>query len=576
MVKNILILPDGTEIFSGNATGPAVMNCVFTESVNNDQELTLGSAVASALEVSVFSPGGSFSIEQGTEFTYWAEEDGVRRKIGMFTAQGPKRVSANILRITAYDRMTWFDADMKAWLATLDNKELNLGEFVQQLCTQVGVPLKTADFPNARMAISKITKSYTGRQLLEYAGQLAGRFVRIDRDGQVEFAWYSYPDNPNTQLGPSAQDSATLLLADNSILYTGRAEVYTLPVDRLGYYAGSLSYENYETEAINRICVQENDEDQGIVYPPEPGNTYVIVGNPFLKGKTREQIIAAEEVLLRGVGLAYTPLQVTTQATLKIRAGDIVRVQDYNGKVLYTVAMNSRRSNQKMTISSTGAKNRASSDVTNSTSLKAVEGKFKYAMDDLVSRGDLASPGKVKVCADNITAGSLSAERIQQGVLKSRDGAAFYLDLDKNELSADFRKLRVRGETVDQLLANALADAKSSGMFTGPRGEKGDKGEAGADGLDGRGISAVCQQFYLSDSGAVLSGGSWVEEMPAITGGKYLWLRNQVAYTDGTVHQTKEYCISVVAEQSVKVASNGNVLEQIAASMGAKFFMAKE
>ena len=548
MVKSILILPDGTEIFSGNATGPAVMNCVFTESVNNAQELTLGSAVASALEISVFSPGGSFSIEQGTEFAYWAEEDGVRQKIGMFTAQRPKRVSANILKVTAYDRMTWFDVDMKAWLATLDNKELTLGEFVQQLCAQVGVPLKSADFPNAQMEIGQITKSYTGRQLLEYAGQLAGRFVRMDRDGQVEFAWYRYPDNPNTQLGPSVQDSATLLLADNSTLHTNRAEIYTLPVDRLSYYAGSLSYENYETEAINRVCVQENEEDDGIVYPPEPGNTYGIVGNPFLKGKTRGQIVAAEEVLLRGIGMAYTPLQVTVQATLKIRAGDIVRVQDYNGKILHTVVMHSRRSNQKMTISSTGAKNRASSEVVNSTSLKTVEGKFKYAMDNLVSRGDL----------------------------------------DKGELSADFRKLRIRGETVGQLMENALADAKNSGMLTGVKGEKGDKGDTGAqgpkgdtgdagtDGLDGRGISTVSQQFYLSDSAASLSGGSWAEEMPAIADGKYLWLRNQVAYTDGTVNQTKEYCISVVAEQSAKAAFDGSILEQIAASLGAKFFMAKE
>ena len=71
---------------------------------------------------------------------------------------------------------------------------------------------------------------------------------------------------------------------------------------------------------------------------------------------------------------------------------------------------------------------------------------------------------------------------------------------------------------------------------TGPQGATGATGPTGATGATGaQGISvtAVEPQYYLSDSDATTTGGSWGSTLTYVSG-KYIWTRDKITYSAGT------------------------------------------
>ena len=135
MLKTILILPDGTQIGSGKGGAPAVVSAVLTQQVNDSQELSLGSACANMLEVDLLLPEGtSVDLTAGEEIVVYKEsETGTRSLVGYFTVEKPTRPTANTLRITAYDRITWLDKDVSQWLAELNGWPYSLLTFAQMV-----------------------------------------------------------------------------------------------------------------------------------------------------------------------------------------------------------------------------------------------------------------------------------------------------------------------------------------------------------------------------------------------------------------------------------------------------------
>ena len=67
---------------------------------------------------------------------------------------------------------------------------------------------------------------------------------------------------------------------------------------------------------------------------------------------------------------------------------------------------------------------------------------------------------------------------------------------------------------------------------------------SGGKGPAGVGISDIKEFYYLSDSPASLTGGSWVTESPKWTNGKYLWTKTIIYYTDKTNNETTPICVS--------------------------------
>ena len=121
MLRNLIVLPDGTEIASGLGAKHTIQNATITASSNSGTELAPGSVCADVLEAKFFTPGGNLNLTVGSEVTlYKVADNGKRTKVGLFTLEAPERPSKNTYKITAWDRVSWLNRDLTEWLSGLD------------------------------------------------------------------------------------------------------------------------------------------------------------------------------------------------------------------------------------------------------------------------------------------------------------------------------------------------------------------------------------------------------------------------------------------------------------------------
>lgn len=412
MLKNLIVLPDGTELFSGS-NGSAIITLELTQAVNSEAELTLGSTCAAMVEATIFD-GAGLQIAAGDELTvYKVDETGKRHKVGLFTAEKPARASANSISVTAYDRVSWLDKDLTQWLADLPQWPYTLYTFAQMVCTECGLTLINADIPNGDYPVQQFSADgITGRQLMQWIGQICGRFCRATADGDLEFAWYeplsfraigatsktefydpvSY-DEGNLAIDLAAQtDSQGNVAVSSDFVQASDDEkgnvVLTTPetVETLFYYQGGLSYDEYTVAPIEKVQLRQGEEDVGTVWPDvaEEVNTYIISGNYLLTASTAEDLLPIAQTLYEQLkDVTYTPCKVSIQANLDIRPGHTVQITDMNGKTITAYVMTKTTSGQQSTLECTGSARRDSPSAVNNQSYKALSGKVLNLRTDV-------------------------------------------------------------------------------------------------------------------------------------------------------------------------------------------------
>ena len=76
-MRTLLILPDGTEVFSGNTQETSILSSTVTQSVNSGTELTLGSACSAMLECRIILKDKNVLLSVGDEIQlYKVTDDG--------------------------------------------------------------------------------------------------------------------------------------------------------------------------------------------------------------------------------------------------------------------------------------------------------------------------------------------------------------------------------------------------------------------------------------------------------------------------------------------------------------------
>lgn len=412
MLKTIIVLPNGREISSGPDAVEAVQSLRFTETVNDDRELSPGSVCSNMVEVRLITPGGSLEVRAGDEITVYREDErGLRHKLGLFTTEKPTRPSANILSITAFDRVSRLDQDLTAWLAGLEGWPYNLLDFARMVCDACGVTLTNDSIPNGDYPVQPFSADgITGRQLMRWAGQIAGRFCRATVDGALEFAWYeplaglaiapqaeeaagavTFRDGTLTVTGgvtATYEDGGKLTLAGVSAVYDGAGGM-TLTVggdESLCYYQGGLRFEDYTVQPIEKVQLRQNDRDVGTVYPDtaEDLNTYTVTGNYLLTANVAESLAPVAENLYHQLKDAvYTPCRVEIPADLRIRAGHILSVTDANGRSVSMYVMTRTQKGQRDILECTGSPSRGSSAAVNNQTFRAFTGKMLNLRTDV-------------------------------------------------------------------------------------------------------------------------------------------------------------------------------------------------
>ena len=304
MLKNLILLPDGTEIFSGADAVNAIARVQLTQKVNAGAQLKLGSVCTGVLEAELLTPAGGLHIPVGTELTlYKVDDGGNREQVGLFTVEKALRPSPNRYLITAYDRVRQLDRDLTEWLENLTGWPYTLQDFAHKISAACGLSLLPGELPNGHWQVARFSAAkVTGKQLMEWVGEAGGRFCRATPTGEILLDWYAPRDVSVTPNGGCCSFLDTLSAAD------------------------------YLTEPINQVLIRRDTRDLGTAYG-NGSNGYCITGNPLLISESQSDLQEVARVL-HGIlaRVQYTPGTVTVPAEAGIRAGDILWVTDRNGR----------------------------------------------------------------------------------------------------------------------------------------------------------------------------------------------------------------------------------------------------
>lgn len=437
MERHLIVLPDGTEIFSGLNADHAIQAISHTSSTNKGTQLTIGSVCADMLEVKLFTPAKNLSITVGTEIAYYSvSDDGTRTKIGMFRLETPERPSRNTYKFVAYDRISWLDRDMAAWLKGLDGWPYNLLTFAQMVCDACMLNLVNLSIPNGDFPVYQFNSTKcTGRDIMSWIGEVCGRFCRATPEGDIELAWYQ----------------------DNGIILEPTGE---------NFYSSGLKYEDYQVEAIEAVQVQMANSEYGILFPDvdDAANRYVISGNPLLSF-VNEDLLPYLDVIQGEIGNAvYSPCKVSLPARPDIRAGDIIRIKDMDGYMIQTYVMTRTQKGQKITLQSVGYPRRNSpTSLNNQDNIDQIVDAATKRLTQTAIFNKLTNNGMV----EGFFLGEdgqiyINATYLSTGILQSKDGDTFYLDLDEGVLKMNATELTIGGKGLAEA---ALKDLSQQGIM---------------------------------------------------------------------------------------------------------------
>lgn len=410
MVRNLIRMPDGREVFSGGP-GSAVMACSLTRSVNTGTELMPGAACAAMAELTLLDTG-DLQLSAGDELTLYAvDESGTRHKTGVFIARKPERSGA-LLRLTAYDRVVLLDRDLTGWLAGLDRWPYSLQELARLVCAECGVTLADRALPNGDFPVEKFTADgVTGRQLMGWIGQACCRFCRATPEGELELAWYApaslevgtaalYDADVSViggELIIRAEDTQTQyrdgqLLIDCPQLrltHDGQGNV-TAQLERTllrqYYFQGGLTLQDYVTAPIEKVQLRQSQSDIGTLWPDraDPVNTLSITGNPLLAATDARALQPVAQALYEQLKDAvYTPCTLKLPTTLQLDAGSILTVTDPEGRASTVYVMELRRDSRGDTLVCNGSPARQTTAAANDQSYQALSGKVLSLRTDV-------------------------------------------------------------------------------------------------------------------------------------------------------------------------------------------------
>lgn len=370
MIKNILVLDDGTEIAAGTVGQNAILSLTCTETVSKTTDLCPGAACANKLEITIWvEPGTDLPITSGTRLTHYRETSGQRTLAGTYWAVKPTSQTRNTYKIYAYDAVSLLDGVQSTWLRSIqDQFPMTLWKFAGLAAQRCGVTIANNSLPRngAYLVQPFYADNLTGRQLLAWVAEASCTFLRAMPDGEIEFAWYTNY-NASQSIGPTV------------------------------YIRDSLSHDKFQTAPVVKVQIRQSDDDVGVLYPSDESgsNALIIQGNLLLTSATAEALKPVAQAIFETMqGVTYTPLKVTVPADFPLPApGNIVSVTDARGNVLSSYIMNRTISGQQVTLESTGNATRDGTAAVNEQSYKNLTGKMleiKTSVDGLeVKASDL-------------------------------------------------------------------------------------------------------------------------------------------------------------------------------------------
>lgn len=433
MIKTILVLSDGTEIFAGHNRINAIQSTSIMESSNDGEDLTLGSVCAKKIEIKIITPKNKLPIKSGDLIMVYEEENGVRRKKGNFIAEKPQKKGANTTNIVAYDNISLLDKDVTEWFNSLEGFPYTAYDMAKKVCQYCGINFANANINNGDYLIyATQLKSVTARQIVRWIGEISGCFCVADENGNAVYQWY--------------KENSTPIVASRS-------------ENAVTFLQGGLSYEDYQTNKVDRVQIRQDKNSVGIVFPNGASgeNSYIIESNPFLIEDAR-MVDIAESLYNIIKDITYVPCKVNVPSSYKFNVGDIVKITDTNGVEFYSYIMQKKRAGQKETLECTGNYTRNGATTLYNTSYTAGYGRDLEISKDLAKLELTTSENESKISLivqDDKASGSLIIGAINDESYAKIN--ADRLDIEGKTLNIKVDATNIEGElTADQINADGL------------------------------------------------------------------------------------------------------------------------
>lgn len=295
MIQDLLILPDGREIFSGAREAVSIKSLTYTRQVSAAGELDFCCAAAAQIRAVLVDTTGSFTLAPDTPVVHYRVDGmGQRLLMGTFYTQKPSRPSPYTLEFTAYDAMVRTEQDMSQWLL-YQSWPMTVQNMLDRLCQACELPLVSPSLCNGSQRVTQFYQQLTGRQLIAWIAQANGLFAYITPEGSLTLTPVAAAQTPITR-----QDLRSCKLSDAPCA----------PIDR--------------------VAVCQTEGDVGQVWPNTGEQTYTVTGNPLLTAISGSSLNAVQKLYAHLRGLTYTPMEAEVFADVLLlpwQPGQLVTVQ---------------------------------------------------------------------------------------------------------------------------------------------------------------------------------------------------------------------------------------------------------
>lgn len=309
---------DGTVITAQDAD---LYTFKISDNTSNTNSFDIGAAIAKQLELKIDNIEGAYSERnfsgakitarvglELSETTEWLKK-------GIFYAE-PGTLSGDTVSVTALDSMTKFD---KSYTESKLQYPATLGQIVRDACSACNVSMSAdiASFPQNNFVVTARPSdtSLTFRQVLQYVGEIACLFFKINEDDELTASWYN-----------------TSLLESENI----KENTETVKVED---YTGTIETDDVVVTGIKVVEESTTDSDT------EKNETEYLYGTKGYVLEIKENKLiqdgkgasVAEFVGKKVNGLTFRPLTIKCQGDPAIEAGDIAVVTDRKGKEYKTI-----------------------------------------------------------------------------------------------------------------------------------------------------------------------------------------------------------------------------------------------
>lgn len=319
-----------------NGISDGIQEIVQTNFSTPDSYFYVGGAIASKIEVSMFTKSQEFVKGTEVRFEIGATADSTIEWIpmGYFTIKEQKK-DRNLLTFTAYDRLESKLA--KAYKSKIVKYPVESKEFLTDISEQTGVEFNTSKLSDSLMIDKILTvndqsgeKTYkepfdgfTMQQVVGYIAQLHGTFAICDRNGKVTFKWYEalttdHPGKIGDTAGSYLKDQ-NLSFIYNTIEFLKESHTYLIKTNR---YFDDLLQSETMCQISGISCDTENNHYESGT------NINTNLSNPVM---TQEWL---DKILKKIKDMSYYPVSFSFMGDPRLDVGDVVTIVDAKNNLI--------------------------------------------------------------------------------------------------------------------------------------------------------------------------------------------------------------------------------------------------